>query len=202
MNTNPTESPVPRFDARTLINIGVFTALYFVIMFATGMVGLLAPGAQIVGFLTGTFINGAIVMLFMVKTRSFGSMTLLGLIVGLLMILTGHYWATVIITPALGLAADALARAGQHRNRWMNILGFALFQQWIIAPLMPILFTADSYFANISAQMGESYAHDMRALFSPVAIAGLLAANFVVALIAGWIGTKILDKHFTRAGIL
>ncbi|QWW19401.1 MptD family putative ECF transporter S component [Schaalia sp. 19OD2882] len=191
-----------RFDARTLINIGVFTALYFVVMFGTGMLGLIAPGAQIVGFLVGSLVNGTIIMLFMVKARAFGSMTLLGTVVGLLMVLTGHFWATLVITPVLGLVADALIAWGGYRNRWMNIFGFALFQGWVIGPFLPIFLAPADYFAHIGSSMGQSYAHDMQLLFSPVMVVVVMVANMTVSILAGWVGTRILDKHFTRAGIL
>ncbi|MDO4259145.1 MAG: MptD family putative ECF transporter S component [Actinomycetaceae bacterium] len=189
-------------NARALINVGVFSALYFIAVFATAMLGILGPGVQIVGFFLGTIINATIIMLYMVKTPAMGAMTVLGAIIGLLMILTGHYILTLLITAGLGLVADLIVKAGKYRSRGSNILAYTIFQFWVIGPLLPIFFAADAYFKETAASMGQVYADGMRALFSPTYILVFLIGNAIIAAISGWIGTRILERHFTRAGLL
>ncbi len=186
---------------RDLINIGVFTAIYFVVTFVSGMIGMAGPAFMFVGFLIGALVNGAVVMLFMARTPVKGAMTTLGIICGLLMVLTGHVWYTIIAAGLLGLAADAIVRSGHYRSRTRDILGYAVFTLWIVTPLLPIVYQADAYFATIGSEMGRSYADQMRRLFTPWIIGAWTVVAFGFALFSGWVGTRLLDKHFTKAGI-
>ena len=93
---------------RDFINIGVFTAIYFVLVFGTGMLGIINPAMMFVGYALGLIANGAVVMLFKSRVPKIGALALMGLLVGILMVITGHPWIVALLTPLLGLAADFL----------------------------------------------------------------------------------------------
>ena len=63
--STPTSS---RLNTRDFINIGVFTALMFVIVFAFGMLGFI-PAAMYAGFLLSILVNGTVFALFTARTR-------------------------------------------------------------------------------------------------------------------------------------
>ena len=174
---------------RMLINVGVFAAIYFVVTFGSGMLGLFSPFMEIVGFLVGALINGTVVMLFLAKTPARGAMTIFGAIVGLLMVVTGHF-------------GDVLVASGGYRSRPRNILSYAIFQLWIIGPLLPIFYDTAGYGEYISSSMGEEYAQAMLALFTPLNVVILMSAMFLLSLAAAWIGTHILERSLSKAGIL
>ena len=50
-----------RLNTRDFINIGVFTALMFVIVFAFGMLGFI-PAAMYAGFLLSILVNGIVLL--------------------------------------------------------------------------------------------------------------------------------------------
>ena len=187
---------------RMLINVGVFAAIYFVVTFGSGMLGLFSPFMEIVGFLVGALINGTVVMLFLAKTPARGAMTIFGAIVGLLMVVTGHFWATILIAAGLGFIGDVLVASGGYRSRPRNILSYAIFQLWIIGPLLPIFYDTAGYGEYISSSMGEEYAQAMLALFTPLNVVILMSAMFLLSLAAAWIGTHILERSLSKAGIL
>ncbi|MCI1748089.1 MAG: MptD family putative ECF transporter S component [Acidipropionibacterium sp.] len=186
---------------RDLINIGVFTAIYFVVTFVSGMVGMAGPAFMFAGFLIGALVNGSVVMLFMARTPVKGAMTIMGIISGLLMVLSGHVWYTVITAGLLGFAADAIVRSGGYQSRKRDILAYGVFTLWIVTPLLPIVYQADAYFIEIGKEMGQPYAESMRRLFTPWIIAIWTVVAFLFALFSAWVGTRILDKHFKKAGI-
>lgn len=186
---------------RDLINIGVFTAIYFVVTFVSGMVGMFGPAFMFAGFLIGALINGSVVMLFMARTPVKGALTTMGIISGLLMVLSGHVWYTVITAALLGFAADAIVRSGDYQSRKRDIIAYGVFTLWIVTPLLPIVYQADAYFAAIGKEMGQGYAESMRRLFTPWIIAIWTVVAFGFALFSAWVGTRILDKHFKKAGI-
>ncbi|GAA2180833.1 MptD family putative ECF transporter S component [Brooklawnia cerclae] len=191
-----------KLSARHLVNIGVFTAIYFVIMFGGGMLGIISPAMILVGALIASLIDGAVIALFLARTPVMGAMTILGTIVGLLMLLTGHYWATIVLACGLGLVADLIVRSGQYRSRGRAVLAYAVFQMWYLGPVLPIFFGSQAYFDEISESMGAAYADAARGVLTPWVVVVFMIVLFAVSCLSGWIGTKLLDKHFARAGVV
>ena len=168
---------------RNLVLIGVFCCVYFVVMFSGGMLGIFSPIMIMVGGIISTLINGIVIMLYLAKVPQFGSLTILGLITGLI--------------------GDTIARSGNYQGKLTNPLAYAVFQLWSMALVAPIFINSDDYFADIEAQMKSAeYADTMRHIFTPTMILIWGVATFIVCLIAGFIGMRTLKKHFTRAGIV
>ena len=67
---------------RDFINIGIFSAIYFVLVFGTGMLGIINPAMMFVGYALGLIANGAVVMLFKSRVPKIGALALMGLLVG------------------------------------------------------------------------------------------------------------------------
>ena len=84
--------------ARSAVTIGAFTAVYFVLMWCSGMLGFFGPAFMFVGWIIGLILNGPVIMLMLVRSRMFGTLTIMGGIVALLMVLTGHSWVTLPVT--------------------------------------------------------------------------------------------------------
>lgn len=196
-----TAKAVSKLGPRTLITIGVFAAIYFVVCYATGMLGLISPIAEVAGFMLGTLINGTVIMLFLVKTRAFGAMTILGFLVGLVMMLLGEYWAVLPISIVLGLLADLIVRSGHYRSKVRNIIAYPVFQLWLIGCILPIWLNPASYSEHISASMGRQYADGMVNIFSSLGVVFIILIVLIGAL-ATWIGTRILEHNLVHAGIL
>jgi energy-coupling factor transport system substrate-specific component len=108
----------PKLGTRDLVNIGVYTAIYYVVTFLGGMVGIVSPIGMFVGFALSAIVGGTVIMLFLAKTPVMGAMTVLGLIVGVLMLATGHFWGCIPICAALGLVADPHRESG-----WLPLEG-------------------------------------------------------------------------------
>ena len=179
--------------ARSAVTIGAFTAVYFILMWCSGMLGFFGPAFMFVGFI--------VVMLMMVRSRMFGTVTIMAGVVAFLMVVTGHSWVTIPVALILGFLADLIARSGGYLNAPRNIAAYALFSLWMIGPLAPIFFAPDSYYANVASQMGQDYADSMRALFSPAVICGWVVVAMIFACLGGLIGRFLLRKHFAKAGV-
>ena len=79
-----------------LISIGVFTAIYFVLVtIATFASALLLPGVSNI-FLPAiaALISGSVYMLLAAKLQKFGGITIMGLVMGLFFFVSGHYMLT------------------------------------------------------------------------------------------------------------
>ena len=160
--------------ARGVIKTGLGERIgyYFIALFGTGMLGIFHPAMMFAGWLLGIVVCAIICMLYIARTRAFGAYTVMGLVVGVLMVATGHAWITPLISTPLGLAADAVTRSGGYTRTVTNALGFSIFSMWIIGPLLPIIWASDAYFADISRSMGQEYADGYRSLVTVPVIAG------------------------------
>lgn len=188
-------------SARDLINVGVFAAVYFVIMFGFGMLGLLSPVMSAAGYLLGILANGVVIALYLARVPKIGALTLLMVMVGLLMTLTGHPIYTLILSPLLGLAADVIARSGGHRSRWRNCVAYGVLSLWYVGPMLPIVWDTVGYREYVASSMGAKYAEAYVSLFSPTNLVIFGFLLFAVALLGGWFGQRLLERHFRRAGV-
>lgn len=188
---------------RNLVNIGVFCCVYFVVMFTTGTLGIFTPILMFVGWIIGALINGCVVMLYLAKVPHKGAMTIMGAVLGIGMVLTGHYWLTIIGAIFLGFIADLVASSGQYTRPLTNSIAYGIFNLWYIFPLAPIFINSDAYFADIAQSMNSTeYADKMQDIFTPPIIVGWAVVVLALSITAGMIGMRLLHKHFQRAGVV
>ena len=121
--------------ARSAVTIGAFTAVYFILMWCSGMLGFFGPAFMFVGWIVGLLLNGPVIMLMMVRSRMFGTVTIMAGVVAFLMVVTGHAWVTVPFALVLGFLADLIAHSGGYLSAPRNIAAYMLFSLWMIGPL-------------------------------------------------------------------
>ena len=182
-------------NPRYLVYAGVFTALYFVITFGSGMLGIISPLMIIVGALIGVVCNGVVVMLYIAKTPYFGALTITGTIVGFLMMATGHTWYVSILGLAMGFLADLIANSGHYRRRITNCLAYAVLNLWSIAPIAPIFYNSDAYFAHVQDSMSAEYAEAMQHLLTPTVLICWMVLTFIISFVAANVGMNMLKKQ-------
>ena len=198
-------SPAPSADhslkPKDLITVGVFTALYFVVFFGFGMLGLFGPAVHAVGIVLGSLANGIVFALYITRIRKPGMIFLTGIISSLLMVLTGHAWTTLVTAAVFSILAEIVLARGRYRSARASALAYGVFSLWVAGPILPLYYQHDAYIADIGKKMGDGYARAWETLFSPAFLLGLLVVVFVSSFLGGRLGQKMLRKHFMRAGI-
>ena len=190
-----------KLQAKDLIRIGIFTAIYFVIFFAAGMLGYI-PILFILLPIIIPVITGIPFMLFVTKVNKFGMITIMAVLLGILMFATGHTWVPIMTATVCGLLADLIFRAGKYQRVRNTVLGYAVFSIWSIGAMLPMWLMRDSYFSYIRSSMGEEYTSSVLALTPDwVAFAAIVVA-FVSGIGGAYLGKAVLKKHFQRAGIV
>lgn len=209
-NTNAhTESMSRNFSAsnqsntvRYLVNVGVFTAVYIVIAFASGMIGIISPIASIAGWCIGIIANSIVITLFIARTPVIWGIPLVAVLLGIFMTATGH--SAVVILGALisGALAAVVSKAGNFISPLLNALAYGLFSIWMVSPILPMLWARNDYIKYVQESMkDERYAHAWDALFSPTFIFIWAIIVFLLGFLCGFIGNRVLSKHFRRAGL-
>ena len=190
-----------KLQAKDLINVGLFTVLYFVlgccVAIPVGMVPVFLP---ILGALW-VIITGIPFMLFLTRVKKFGMVTLMAVLSGLLMGLTGMgYWG-VPMGLIFGLLGDLIIKSDQYKSFKKGLIGYAVFSLWMIGTYIPMYFMVEQSRADFASQFNEEYADKVMASMPSWSFALVAASIFVCALLGGMIGKALLKKHFKKAGI-
>ena len=130
-----------------LISIGVFTAIYFVLVtIATFASALLLPGVSNV-FLPAiaALISGSVYMLLAAKLQKFGGITIMGLVMGLFFFVSGHFVLSFAANILFGVLADWVASLGKYYDRKLLFVSYILFSYGLTGPILPLWFMKDAY---------------------------------------------------------
>ncbi len=188
-----------------LISIGVFTALYFVLVtIATFSSAILLPGFSNV-FLPAiaALISGCVFMLMVAKVPHFGGITVMGTVMGLFLFVSGHFAVSLVIGVGCSLAADCLARFGGYKNMPRLLLSYVVFSFGLTGPVLPLWLMKDAYVASLEAK-GKDAAY-IEGVFSHINSATLIVcivATLIAAILGGLFGMKMMKKHFKKAGMI
>ena len=190
-----------KLQTKDLINLGLFTVLYFVLGCCVAIpIGFVPIFLPILGALW-TLITGIPFMLFLTRVKKFGLVTLMGILSGLLMGLTGMgYWG-VPLGLVFGFLGDMILKSGDYKSAKKGLIGYAVFSLWMVGTYVPMYFMVEASWKSFADSFGAEYADKVMAVMPTWSIVLVIAGIFVCALIGGVIGQKLLKKHFEKAGI-
>ena len=191
-----------KLQAKDLINIGLFTVLYFVLGCCVAIpIGFVPIFLPILGALW-TLITGIPFMLFAVRVKKFGMVTIMAVLSGLLMGLTGMGFWGVLTGAVFGLLGDLIMKSGGYQSAKKTILGYGVFSLWMVGTYIPMYFMVEQSRADFAKSFGDEYADKVMSVMPMWSIVLVIAAIFLFALLGGQIGKAILKKHFSRAGVV
>ena len=187
-----------------LISVGVFTALYFVLVTVATFTCALLPGVgNIVLPALAALISGSVYMLLAAKLQKFGGITIMGLVMGLFFFVSGHFVLSFATNIVCGLLADLIAARDKFRSKKLLLVSYVVFSYGLTGPILPLWFMKDAYIANLTAR-GKDAAY-INTLFAPInngSFVAAMAAILVCAVLGGLFGQRMMKKHFEKAGIV
>ena len=189
-----------KLKVKDLILIGVFTIIYFVIMFAVGIMGMIPILFLVYPTVLG-IIAGTIVMLFEVKVPKPWGLFIFGMITPLCMFFMGHTYILPLGSLVIMFIAEMIRRSGNYRSLKKDMMACAVFNIWICFSLMQMLLMHEQYKEMTISMMPEGYFNALERLISWPSIALVIIGAFVGGYIGAIIGKKLLKKHFEKAGI-
>ena len=181
-------------QAKDLISLGLFTVLYFVlgccVAIPIGFVPIFLP------------VLGIPFMLYVTRVKTFGLITLMAILSGLLMGLTGMGFWGVPMGAVFGLLGDLILKSGGYRSAAKILVGYAVFSLWMVGTYIPMYFMVEAAYESFAASFGDEYATQVMAVMPPWSLALVVVGIFLGALVGGLLGRRLLRKHFARAGIV
>lgn len=188
-----------KLKGKDLINVGVFSAIYFVIIMALAMLGYI-PIMMPLLCVIGPLIAGIPFMLFMTKVKKFGMIFIMSIIMGIMMLLTGMGYYSLIISVFTGLTAELIYRSGMYSSSAKAIISYGVFSIWMWGNFLPLFFNPEKYFST-RQDFGQEYITSLTNLMPIWMCPVLFITCFVCGIIGGFIGKSLLQKHFIKAGI-
>ena len=140
-------------------------------------------------------------MMYVMKVPKTGAILILSVAVGLLTS-TGGVWVSLIWCLALGIVAELIARAGNHKSKKSYILSYVVFACSSMSPFWMLAYAKPAFLQSCEAYYGADYAATLDKFTPSWIILVLIGIAMLGGLIGGLIGSKLLKKHFQKAGVV
>ena len=197
------EKNTTRLNGKDLLNVGIFTAVYFVLNLLVAAVLGLIPAVSMLVPLVSSFILGIPMMLYFMKIKKFGMVLITYIVYGVLLALAGVGIYTLILGIVFALIAELLLRLGKYQKPNLAILAFAIASIGANGNVLSMVLSSTEYLEGKAATYGSEYMQLMQSYFSEWWVLPLLALSaFLGGLLGGLLGKSVFKKHFIRSGVL
>lgn len=191
-----------KINGKDLINVGIFSTIYLVIVFANSLLGYI-PIFMALLSISVPLLCAVPFMLFLTRVKKFGMVWIMSLVIGLFMLLTGSGFWTIAICIVTGLAAELVLKSVNYKSSSKAVLTTAIFSLWGWGIYVPMYINRDAYFLNLAVNgYGEEYANKLQSIFPMWMLPTSLIVIFIIGLIGALIGKSLMKKHFKKAGII
>lgn len=193
-----------KLQTRDFISVGIFSLIYAVVAFVIGGVAQMTPVTfpfmpMIVALFTGT-----VFMLYVAKIPKKGALSILGVIAAILLFVTGMFWMMSLFFLIFAVIADFICASGRFKSLKKALIAYCVMAlapmgAYIPMAIMPAQF--DAFMKNKGNFASfEGIIHSIGATWWALPL--MVVGTIVCALIGGFIGQKLLKKHFEKAGIV
>lgn len=144
-------------------------------------------------------VGGSVYMLLLTKVPRFGAITTLGLFMALFFLASKHGAGAFLPGIICGLAADAIARLGNYKDRIKNALSFLIFAFSTSGPILLMWISPKAYVATLLTR-GKSQEYIDRIMVTPeldkilLFVVSILLGALMGALVGQFLSQKIADK--------
>lgn len=187
---------------KDLVTTGIFSAIFLVFTMIGGI--FFAPNPVLTFYMPmgAALLCGPVYLLMIAKVQKRWSVTILGIIMGIIWFVTGMHWAFSLGYIGMGIIADLVAGAGDYRNKVVNLLSYMLMSLGSVYTYV-VFFIDPQGWASTMLENGteQSYIDTMSASAPSWLLAVIMIGTLAIAAFSGWIGGKLLKKQFEKAGI-
>lgn len=197
------EKNTTRLNGKDLLNVGIFTAVYFVLNLLVAAVLGLIPAVSMLVPLVSSFILGIPMMLYFMKIKKFGMVLITYIVYGVLLALAGVGIYTLVLGIVFAMIAELLLRLGKYQKPNLAILAFAIASIGANGNVLSMVLASTEYLERKAATYGSEYMQLMQSYFSEWWVLPLLALSaFLGGLLGGLLGKSVFKKHFIRSGVI
>ena len=189
-------------SVKDLVTTGIFTALVFIFILIGGMFFATNPVLTFFMPAGSGLLAGPAFLLMIAKVQKRWSLSIMGVVIGILWFVTGMHWAFVLGYLLMAIVADFVAGAGKYRSKKLNSLAYILFSLGSTGTYI-LFFVDPNGWAQTMLGNGteQSYIDTMQATANTGILVAMFAAVLITSAISAFVGCKLLKKQFEKAGI-
>lgn len=188
-----------KLKGKDLINIGIYAAIYCVIMTCIAMLGYIPIMMPLLAVFC-PLVGGIPMMLFYTKTKKFGMITIISVIIGIYLWVTGMGIYPAIFGVVFGFLADLVAKSGGYQSFTKTVLSYGVMCLMLFGNFLPLYIDREGYFAS-RQEFGQEYIDSLGNIMQPWTAPVIIIASFVFGVLGALLGKALLKKHFVKAGI-
>lgn len=188
-----------KIKGKDLINIGIYAAIYCVIMTCIAMLGYIPIMMPLLAVFC-PLVGGIPMMLFYIKTKKFGMITIMSVIIGIYLWVTGMGIFPAIFGVVFGFLADLVAKSGGYQSFTKTVLSYGVMCLMLFGNFLPLYIDREGYFAS-RQEFGQEYIDSLGNIMQPWTAPAIIIASFVFGVLGALLGKALLKKHFVKAGI-
>lgn len=188
---------------RDLVTTGIFTALFAVVTMIGG--AFFASNPVLTYWLPPVvaLLTAPVYLLLVAKVPKHGPIIILGILMGIIMFVTGMYWMWSIAYVVFAIAADIISGIGKFKNMKSNILGYIVFSLNPLVTYSMMWINQKEYVSYLLSKGTEqAYMDTMIATAQNWMLPAIIISTIVLAFIGALIGKHLLHKQFEKAGII
>ena len=187
---------------KDLITVGIFSAIIFVCISLSGGPFAMFPTLTFYFPVGASLLAGPVYLLLIAKVPKPGPIFIAGLLMAIFSYATGMHIGMTIGYLVGSAAADLLAWTARYKSIRINILSYIVFCLGGTGSYIAYFINPKVWVSRMLEKgTPEEYLNRMTSAVNQRVFLTMLAGTVFVALLSGFVGSKLLKKHFTKAGI-
>lgn len=187
-----------KMTVRDYIAIAILLVLHYVVYSCSMPLGMTVVGSLFTYAFSGLFL-GIIYTLMCTKINKKGAPLIYGL--GLALVQAMQFWVVGLVMGLGGIAAENIwEKLGRKKANTIMICYTVQLTFLYLGMVLPLIFLKEMYLKTLSAY-AELYTGVYEVACGYMFFVALFA-TIVSSIIGGFIGKKVLKKHFEKAGIV
>ncbi len=189
-----------KLRTKDLIFAGAFGAIYIVLMLLVVMTCGAIPVLYIITPLLVGIVCATVYELCVLKVHKFGAALILGILFAVTT--SSGYLPGMILAILVALLAEFVMAAGKYESKKMFLLSYLVFNLNMVCPFTNLYFRRDAFMAMATEYYSKEYAEGVAAFATGWLPLFQIALAVAGAAIGVLIATKLIKKHFEKAGIV
>lgn len=188
------------------IQTGVFAALYFVCVAIGTGIGLLInhSGHMTLAPVGAAFFGATPLVVLMGRVKKFGALSLVGLVMGLFFLLSGHFGFSFVPSLLFAVLADVVCYAGTKQTTCARRFAASIvFAYGNTGPIWMMWLMRDAFVQRL-IQKGKTtdYIENILLPFGAKEVLFVVVSILVAATLGTLLASYLFHKHFKKSGLV
>ncbi|WP_321382650.1 MptD family putative ECF transporter S component [uncultured Enterococcus sp.] len=190
-----------KLKIQDVISVGIYTTIYFLIVFLCMMAlrfTIPAFNSILIPAVTALF-SGVVYLLMLNRIPRFGAITIMGSVMGLFFLVSGHFPLSFVPNILCAILADVIQYKTAINQKVRTYLSYIVFSYGLTGPVLPLWFMKNAYIDSLVAR-GKDATY-IESVFAPITTFSLYLCIFSVivgGILGITVGYALYNKHFSK----